>query len=141
MTGAESVLCEMFSCGSLDLKMLDDVVYDWGKVLDQADWPRADIDFNILMRGVIDLGIIEIRDAVGNRIAELEAIAFNERDLDSDEEEELMELRNLDPDKDIDSFHNCLDTHVWFEKNGDIYRRYLSDALDEFAENTGFEIG
>lgn len=140
MTGTESLLCEMLSCGSLDLKMLDDVGYDWGKILDQADWPRDDIDFNILMRGVIDLGIIEIRDAVGDRIAELEIIALNERDLDGDEEEELLELRNLDPDNDIESYHNCLDTRVWFEDNGDIYRKYLSKALDKFADNTGFEI-
>lgn len=50
-------------------------------------------------------------------------------------------IRSLNTEEDVSSYHNWLDTHVWFEKNGDIYKRYLQDALEEFYENTGFEIG
>ncbi len=31
-----------------------------------------------------------------------------------------------------------LATHVWFEKNGSTYRRYLPEAVDEFEDNVGF---
>lgn len=140
MTGAERILCEMLSCGSLGLKMLDGVGYGWSEILNVADWPRDDMDFNLLMRAVVDLGIIYIREAVDDRICELEAIP-NERELDEEEEDELRLLRSLNPDEDMRSYHNCLDTHVWIEKNGDIYKRYLQDALDEFCDNTGLEIG
>lgn len=137
MTGVQSLLCEMLSCGSMDLELLDRVGYDWDDVLDQIDWPHTGIDFNRLMMGVVSVGIIRIREAVDDRICQLEAIP-NERDLDDDEDEELRLLRTLNPDEDIQSYHNCLDTHVWFEHRGAIYRRYLPEAIDSFEENVGF---
>lgn len=139
MTGAECMLCEMLSCGSMDLEMLDKVGYDWSEVLEQADWPQKGLGFNDIMRAVVGLGIIQIREAVDDRISELEGYESGDA-LGDGEEEELEVLRKLDPDDDIRSFHNRLDTHVWFEENSDIYRQYLSEALDEFANNTGLEI-
>ena len=74
-----------------------------------------------------------------DRICELEA-SSNEWELDADEEEELSALRALNPEEDIDSYHNFVDTHVWFENNADVYHTYMQEALDNFAEGTGFEI-
>lgn len=138
MTGTQSLLCEMLSCGTLDLELLDRVGYDWDEVLEQLDWPDGEgFNFNRLMRAVVDVGIIHIKQAVEDRICELEAVE-NERELDEDEAEEMEALRHLDPDQDIEGFFNCLDTHVWFRQNGSIYRRYLSSALDSFEDNVGF---
>ena len=138
MTGTQSLLCEMLSCGTLDLELLDRVGYDWDEVLEQLDWPDGEgFNFNRLMRAIVDVGIIHIKQAVEDRICELEAVE-NERELDEDEAEEMESLRCLDPDQDIEGFFNCLDTHVWFRQNGSIYRRYLSSALDSFEDNVGF---
>lgn len=138
MTGTQSLLCEMLSCGTLDLELLDRVGYDWDEVLEQLDWPDGEgFNFNRLMRAVVDVGIIHIKQAVEDRICELEAVE-NERELDEDESEEMEALRHLDTDQDIEGFFNCLDTHVWFRQNGSIYRRYLSSALDSFEDNVGF---
>ena len=138
MTGTQSLLCEMLSCGTLDLELLDRVGYDWDEVLEQLDWPDGEgFNFNRLMRAIVDVGIIHIKQAVEDRICELEAVE-NERELDGDEAEEMESLRRLDPDQDIEGFFNCLDTHVWFRQNGSIYRRYLSSALDSFEDNVGF---
>lgn len=138
MTGTQSLLCEMLSCGTLDLELLDRVGYDWDEVLEQLDWPDGEgFNFNRLMRAIVDVGIIHIKQAVEDRICELEAVE-NERELDEDEAEEMESLRRLDPDQDIEGFFNCLDTHVWFRQNGSIYRRYLSSALDSFEDNVGF---
>lgn len=52
MSGAESLLCGILSCGTADLEMLDDVEFNWGDVLDQIDWPQYGLDFNDIMRGV-----------------------------------------------------------------------------------------
>lgn len=38
----------------------------------------------------------------------------------------------------FEGFYKCLDTHVWFSRNGAIYRRYLERALDSFEDNVGF---
>lgn len=135
-TGAQELLCEMLDCGTCDLELLDRVGYSWKEVLDQTDYPGDRLTFNDLMRGVVSVGIINIREAVDDRICELEAIP-NE-DLDEDEKEELRLLRTLDPDNDIRSYHNCLDTDVWFERNGSIYRRYLPEVIDDFEGNVGF---
>ena len=138
MTGTQSLLCEMLSCGTLDLELLDRVGYYWDEVLEQLDWPDGEgFNFNRLMRAIVDVGIIHIKQAVEDRICELEAVE-NERELDEDEAEEMESLRRLDPDQDIEGFFNCLDTHVWFRQNGSIYRRYLSSALDSFEDNVGF---
>ena len=138
MTGTQSLLCEMLSCGTLDLELLDRVGYDWDEVLEQLDWPDGEgFNFNRLMRAIVDVGIIHIKQAVEDHICELEAVE-NERELDEDEAEEMESLRRLDPDQDIEGFFNCLDTHVWFRQNGSIYRRYLSSALDSFEDNVGF---
>lgn len=140
MSAKEDLLMTLLGCGSMDLEMLDDVRYDFDEIVDQLDGePIQDVGFNGLMRAVVDVGIIHIRDALQGRLDELNAA--DDEDLGADEREELEALRQLDPDDDIRSFHNCLDTRVWFETNGDIYRQYLSETLDEFADNTGFEIG
>lgn len=137
MSAKENLLLTLLGCGTADLEMLDDVHYDFDEVIDQLDgMPIQEAGFNGLMRAVVSVGIIHIREAVDDRICELEAIP-NERELDGDEEHELAALRALDPDDDIRSYHNCLDTSAWFEQNGEIYREYLGDAIDSFEENTG----
>ncbi len=138
MTGTQSLLCEMLSCGTLDLELLDRVGYGWDEVLEQLDWPEGEgFTFNRLMRAVVDVGIIHLRQAVDDRLCELEGIETG-RELDEDEMEEVEALHHLDPDQDIEGFCNCLDTYVWFRQNGSIYRRYLSSALDSFEDNVGF---
>jgi hypothetical protein len=137
MSGAQSLLCEMLSCGSMDLEILDRIGYGWDEILDQMDWPRDGLDFNDVLRGAVSVGIIKLKEAIDDRICEIEAIP-NERELDEDEEEELNTLRLLKPDDDIEGDFNFLATHVWFKNNGPVYRRYLSEAVDEFEDNVGF---
>ena len=127
----------MLSCGSMDLEILDRIGYGWDEILDQMDWPRDGLDFNDVLRGAVSVGIIKLKEAIDDRICVIEAIP-NERELDEDEEEELNTLRLLKPDDDIEGDFNFLATHVWFKNNGPVYRRYLSEAVDEFEDNVGF---
>lgn len=134
MTGRESLLTSILNCGTLDLRLLDDVQYDWCEILEHYDGEKT---LNGLMRAVFRYGFGEIEQAVNNRICELDAIP-NERELDDDEEKELAALKELSPHDDFDSFHNYLDTHVYCEQHGGTYKAYMSDALDGFENNTGF---
>ena len=138
MTGAQSLLCEMLSCGSMDLYMLDFIGYGWDEILDQMDWPREGLDFNDVLRGAVSIGIINLKKAVSERILVLEAEESIHGKLEPEEAEELDALRLLNPDDDIGGDFNFLATHVWFEKNSSTYRRYLPEAVDEFEDNVGF---
>ena len=147
VSSREDFLMNLLNCGILDLKLIDDVGYDWIDILDGetigemlSDGSRQRETLNYIMRRVVEFGIDQLATAVADRICELEAIP-NERELDADEEEELEALRTLNPEEDIESYHKFIDTHVWFENNADVYRTYLQEALDDFTEGTGFEIG
>ena len=143
ITSREDLLMELFHCGIADLGLIDDIGYDACDVLAQigvnAGLEARYLDINSYVRGAFECGFDEIQSSIDDRIEELE----NEEQscgLDDDEQEELEAIRKLNPWEDIDTFNNCIDTHVWFEKNAEIYHKYLSDALDSFHEGTGFEI-
>lgn len=147
VSSREDFLMNLLNCGVLDLKLIDGVGYDWCDILDGetlgemlSDGSGQRETLNYIMRRVVEFGIDQLTTAVADRICELEAIP-DERELDVDEEEELEALRTLNPEEDIESYHNFIDTHVWFENNADVYRTYLQEALDDFTEGTGFEIG
>lgn len=140
MTGRDALLVSLMDCGELDLKLIDDVGYDWCDIFAGGAGAWEAGDFNSIIRQVFRYGFQQIEEAVSDRICELEAIP-NERELDEDEEKELAALRELRPTAgDFDSYHNYLDTHVYCEKHGETYKKYLQDALDAFADGTGFEV-
>lgn len=137
ITSREDFLMQVLDCGLYDLKLIDDVNYDWCDILRSAG--DTSYQLNWLMRKVFEFGYEQIEQAINDRICELEAIP-NERELEQHEEKELFLLRGLEPYEDFDSYHNFIDTHVWCEKHGSTYKKYLQEALDEFADGTGFEI-
>ena len=146
ISSRDDFLISILHCGVCDLSLIDDVGYNWCDILDSetlgrmlSSGSRQRDTLNYLMRRVVEFGIRQITTAVDDRICELEAIP-NDRELDADEEKELSALRALNPEEDIDSYHNFVDTHVWFENNADVYHTYMQEALDNFAEGTGFEI-
>lgn len=140
ISSRDDLLMNLLGCGSLDLGVVDKVGYDFCDVLERLDGLSIqDVGFNGLMRAVVEFGIIEIREWLDERIKELEGY-WLARTLGDGEEEEMEKLKMLNPDEDIQSFHNFLDTHVWFERNGHIYRRYLREAIADFEEGTGLHI-
>lgn len=144
ISSRDDFLMSILHCGVCDLSLIDDVGYNWCDILDSETLGEmlssgSRQRLNYLMRRVVEFGIRQITTAVDDRICELEAIP-NDRELDADEEKELSALRALNPEEDIDSYHNFVDTHVWFENNADVYHTYMQEALDNFAEGTGFEI-
>ena len=89
-------------------------------------------------------GQTELEGAVEEAIMEREEKI---RDLDDHKkngakrkklEKEIAELKRLVPEKDIGWHCNCLDTFIFFIANKEIYRKYLSDKLDEIEDHIGF---
>lgn len=137
MTNKDYLLMALFDCGTCDLEMIDDVGYDWREILTYniarlgRDFPAS---LNTLIDYVIDYGIEMLCRAIENRIADLKLRGSEAPQY------ELDALLSLRPDDDIGRCFNCLDTHVWFANNGDIYQKYLSDELYLFENGTGFYI-
>ena len=137
MTNKDYLLMALFDCGTCDLEMIDDVGYDWREILTYniarlgRDFPAS---LNTLIDYVIDYGIEMLCRAIENRIADLKLRGSEAP------QGELAALLSLRPDDDIGRCFNCLDTHVWFANNGDIYQKYLSDELYLFENGTGFYI-
>ncbi len=141
VSSRDDLLMNLLGCGSLDLGVVDRVGYDFCDVLEQLDGLSVqNVGFNGLMRAVVEFGIDQMREAINTRVLELQGGPYVLNDLEEEEQEELDALNSLNPDEDIQSFHNFIDTHVWFENNGPIYRRYLGEAIDAFEEGTGLHI-
>lgn len=143
-----SFLMTLLNCGEWDLKLIDGVGYEWDDIINEdvinelsyCHEQHGSSGINLIMRRVFDFGVDQLEEAVNDRICELEAIP-NERELDADEEKELVALRSVHPQDDINYYCNAImDTHVWFEQNKGIYQEYLQDALEAFAEGTGFDL-
>lgn len=137
VTNREDFLMQILHCGILGLKLIDGVGYDFCDILELDSTFQFNINF--VMARVFEYGFSRIAQAINDRICELEAIP-NERELNDDEELELLRLRMLEPYEDFRTYHNYIDTHVWCERNKEIYKKYLGEALDDFADGTGFEI-
>lgn len=137
ITSREDFLMQVLDCGLYDLKLIDDVNYDWCDILEKAG--DTSYQLNWLMRKVFEFGFGQINEALELRKDYLMQ-GEEERNLLESEKMELERLRVLDPFEDFESYHNFIDTHVWCEKHGSTYKKYLQEALDEFADGTGFEI-
>ena len=140
-TTAEDIACAVLGCGTYDLAMLDDVQYDVTEIiLGLMTDNYGEFNINDVMREVFHMGVVDIENAIDQRLDEIGRLGGD--DEPDEIKEERAALLALCPVDDIESFHNFIDTHVWItpEHHAQDYRRYLGDALDEFAENTGFEI-
>lgn len=137
MTNRDYLLVALLDCGTCDLGMIDDVGYDWRDILTYniaqcgRDFPAS---LDTLLDYVIDYGIEMLHRAIDNRITDLQLRGSEAP------EDELAALLSLCPDDDIGRYFNCLDTHIWFANNGDIYQKYLADELDLFESGTSFYI-
>ena len=135
----ETVLCALLDCGTADLSLLDDVDVDICQVIEESKFEFGDTNINTVMRVIFQEGFGQIQNALEKRIRELDDY-IEEGSADDEDREELEQLRELDPYEDFVSYHNYLDTHVWAQKHGEIYRQYLGQALEAFEEITGFYI-
>lgn len=133
----DDLLTELLGCGYSDLTVLEDCKYDFCDVIEHCQMNFGEpLTLNSLARSMFEIGIINISEAIQERIEELREI----EEASEAEAEELQELVSLNPNEDIESFHNFLDTSIYFVNNSDIYHKYLEEALDNFADDTGYTI-
>lgn len=127
----------LLNCGELDVNMLLNVTYDWVDIFEECS-PPDNLDFGGLMWVALEYGLVQLQDAINNRIDELKDIGADE--ITEEEQEELNELEKLDTDQDFDIYLNYLDTHLTCIHHQSIYNEYLLDAIKEVEEGVGLKV-
>lgn len=136
------LLSAILNCGTADLSILDGVEYDWGDIVDEAREEYGEITLDSLFSTVIDFGISDLNLRIDEKIDELKYKIMNTEDDGKIERLEniIQLLKKVEPQDDFGIYFNYLDTHVCISKNIDIYLNYLGDEIEEFENNTGFDL-
>lgn len=138
ISSREDFLMTVLGCGVLDLSLIDGVKFDWEDVLDGFDFTEKP-SLSRVMCEVFVFAKSQMAKAIDERRDYLEDTK-GVYGISQEQQMELDALNLLDPYDDLEEFHNFIDTHVTCINNQDIYRKYLQEELNSFAENTGFEI-
>lgn len=124
--------------GTADWEMLEDCNYDfediWNKMLQFVD--IYNMDFNDILAGAKDVYCEHIKEAINNKIREIEKQDGETRENIN----KLRDLKYLDPSTDIEMDTNYLCTSIHF-RDADIqelYKTYLKDEIEEENNKIGF---
>lgn len=141
----EDILMVLLECGSLDLRILDDVGYDLGDIVEELSADGIKPTLNAITDEIFRRGQCELVAAVEDAIEERKDQQDDTDDTGEGEaeydrlQEEIDELESLSPEEDMEWFCNCLDTSCWFNNNEEIYRKYIPEAISNIEDNMGFE--
>lgn len=140
ISSREDFLMAFIGCGQLDLKLIDNVQYDWCDVLEYLDLSRCgDRKLSAIMSAVFYLGKSRLEEAITERIDYLEDTEKT-YGISEEQKNELNELKELDPYEDLEEYHNYIDTHITCVNHKAVYEVFLSKELADFADGTGFEV-
>lgn len=123
------VLRTVLDCGTGDLCVLDDIGYDVGNIVEDLLAEGIKPTLNAITAEAFRKGAEELAQIVRERLCEPN---------EEDDAETLEALRLLNPERDIEWYCNCLDTHVYFVRNEEIYREYLSQEIKCVEDKMGF---
>ena len=132
----DNLLCEIFGCDVDDLKTLEGIQYDMDFVMAGCYEQSEGFNLNDVLQYVISWGLDDLKKSYTARARQL---ANKERS--PEEETEWQALCLIDPQSDIWIDVNYANSRVCCDEDKeDLYRKYMTEELDEFYNWTGFEI-
>ena len=132
----DDLLCNIFGCDIDDLPTLKGIQYDIAFVMGGCYDEDEDFSLNCVLKAVIDWGLNDLMESYTARARRL---ANKERS--PEEEAEWQALCNINPRSDIEYYIDYMMTSVHGdESKEELYRKYMSEELEEFYNWTGFEI-
>lgn len=138
ITSREDFLMSLLNCGPADLRLIDDVEYDWQDVFERLDFSCSH-NLSDIMSAVFHLGKDILNEAILERIGCLEDTEKT-YGISDEQRTELNELKELNPFKDLVEKFNYLDTHIACVNHKAVYEVFLSKELADFAEGTGLVV-
>lgn len=129
MSNQNAVLMAVLECGTGYLSVLDDIGYDLVGIVEELLEEGIKPTLNAITGEVFRKGVEELKQCISDRLC---------NPSEDDSEEVLDAIRSLNPERDIDWFCNCMDTHIYFQENEAIYREHLADEISQVEENMGF---
>jgi len=138
ITSREDFLMSLLNCRPADLRLIDDVEYDWQDVFEHLDLSCGH-NLSAIMSAVFHLGKDILNEAIVARIDYLENTEKT-YGISDEQRTELDELKKLNPFKDLVEDFNYLDTHITCVNHKAAYEVFLSKELADFAEGTGFAV-
>jgi hypothetical protein len=168
-TKQEEILSRILKCGYSDISLLDNIGFDIDNIMDELVNDNKLSLENIISRvfeiGIKDLSadisrsrtdiIEQLKEAISSFPDDFDEESFDDMDdlmfdfiysheLESkvDAEKDFEILERLSPQNDISIYFNFLDTKISFKdfEYADVYKRYFSREVDQFVNNTGFNI-
>jgi hypothetical protein len=154
-----SLLRVLLECDRESLRMIENVNYEW-LVIDRRcrsayeeslldvlqDKDRGKNGLDRMLYAVIDFGLSQIKEAVDFQIewsetgpGALVSLVCSPDVVDA-VEGDLKQLRSLNPFDDIRFEIDGLNTCVWFEKNEELYQKYVPGVIREVECCTGLKI-
>lgn len=140
MNNTDLLLMAILECGTLDLSVLNGIEYDFYEIVKDLNANGIKLTLNNITNEIFLMGLSDIHKALDEEIKYCEQMVESEIDTEK-YRKELVELLTLEPDEDIEWYCNCLDTSIWYNKNADIYEKYLGKQISDIEDNMGFEIG
>lgn len=135
------LLSVLLNCGTEDIKMLEGCNLSWEDIKNDCLLNRGEITLNNLLQSMFNIALDELKEEINRRVDLLESFADEDPcSFDENMQTELNSLKELEPFMDIETVCDFGDTAVRFIKYEDVYREYISGALDDFEDQTGFEI-
>lgn len=129
MTNQEAILCGLLDCGTADLPMLEDINYDIEDIVQELSQDGC-LSLNNIFESVFRRGISDLQGAISDKKQDFEG---------EGNKEDAEKLSCLDPERDVEYYCNCLDTHIYFKDNEETYREYLGEEISDIEDRMGFE--
>lgn len=150
LTNQNVVLMTVLECGSADLCILDDIEYDIREIVEDLLDNCIKPTLNRITDSVFRLAVSDMKYAIDEQLTEVKSdyadLDFTSLDDSTtaeikEVEDQICALQQLDPDRDIEWYCNCLDTSIFFVRNEELYRDYLNGTIEQVERQMGFSFG
>lgn len=147
LTLPEAFLSDLLDCGANDLEVFEDIGYDFTDILESIKEEYQLPNLNTIIETCFSMGITDLKAAIQYHISDLqekenylkEKIHALETEI-LDIEADLKDLQSLDPDTDIETYTDYLDSSISIKRNKHIYVQQLSKDMETIFKQMGFYI-
>lgn len=139
---SEKLISYVFVCEMEDFSILNNVGYNVCSIFDYLASNSGDTPtLSEIMDEVFAKGLRDLRSYIVQRLIELRRRSEQDKGLSDSEikkiEDEMTDLKKLYPFDDIHYISDGLNTRIYFERNKEIYKKYLVHEITRIEDLMG----